>query len=38
MNSLDSINVQANEQTYGFDLAEAFPAIMLALPSKSVAS
>lgn len=37
MNTLDSINVKANEQTYGFDLAEAFPAIMLALPSKQKA-
>lgn len=31
LNSLDQIGVYAEEQTYGFDLAAAFPAILLSL-------
>jgi len=31
LNSLNEIGVQAEETTYGFDLAEAFPAILLSL-------
>jgi hypothetical protein len=31
LNSLDEIDVFADEQTYGFDLAAAFPAILLSL-------
>lgn len=31
LNSLDSIGVFAEEQTYGFDLAAAFPAMLLSL-------
>ena len=31
LNSLDEIGVLADEKTYGFDLAEAFPAILLSL-------
>lgn len=31
MNSLNTINVTANEQTYNFDLESAFPVIMMAL-------
>lgn len=31
LNSLQSIGVTADEETYGFDLAEAFPAILLSL-------
>jgi len=31
MDTLDKIKIECKEQTYGFDLAQAFPAIMLAL-------
>jgi hypothetical protein len=31
LNSLESIGVEAEEETYGFDLAAAFPAILLSL-------
>lgn len=31
MDTLDKINIAADEQTYGFNLEQAFPAIMLAL-------
>lgn len=32
MNSLEAIQIEAGEATYGFDLGMAFPAILLALP------
>jgi hypothetical protein len=31
MDSLEKIGVKADEQTYGFDLARAYPAVMMAL-------
>jgi hypothetical protein len=31
LNSLETMGVNADEETYGFDLATAFPAIMLSL-------
>lgn len=36
LNDLSSIGVRANEETYGFDLSQAFPAILMAVNSRNM--